>query len=231
MSGRPGQAIGGAVVGTGILQIQSGYDYDVDDMTQTRSTIQTLNNVLRLGLSENFEVSTVVDYSLVKNSFPGHQASIEGLSQWQMGFRYNVIPEDKDWIPVLGIQTRFRMKQVSHHFKINQVAPVIMVSAQKGLTEDFSFTANGGVDYNGSDNVPTYNWVLSLSQALTSQIGLTYEVYGNQYNDQNRQYLGIGLAWLLNSNFQLDTYVSTAKNQNAEELYATLGFSWRTWVL
>ena len=229
-TGRPGQAIGGRVVGAGILQIQSGYDHNTSEIGSSKSTSQTLNNIVRLGVSESFEFSTIVDYNFTKNTSPGAENSFEGLSQWQLGFRYNIIPPVESWMPILGIQTRFRMKQTSARYSPNQIAPVTILSAQKGLSEMFSLTVNGGISYNGNDNIPTYSYVFSLSQSLTSCLGLAYEVYGNEYNDMDRNYIGLGLAWSLSKDLQLDTYVSTGKNQGIEEVYATAGVSWRTWI-
>jgi len=227
-SGRPGQAIDTQVVGKGVFQVESGLDYLITKLTSFKATSQVFNNVLRLGLSERFEVSTVIDYQEDTFETNTTETSINGVSQWQLGFRYNLIPEHDGWIPTLGIQTRFRMKNVSENYRRDQVAPIVMASANSEISKRFSLTANGGVSYSGLSFVPTYIYILSLTQSLGACWATTYEAYGNESNDLKSSYLGVGLSYLINSDFQLDAYMSNGNNSGIKEFYSTLGLSWRT---
>ena len=103
-SGRPGQAIGPLVVGTGVFQVQTGVDYDRREFTNTKNTKRTLNNVIRFGLSEDFELSSVIDYRDETFDTNGVENNLDGVSQFQLGFRYNLIPEADGWIPAIGFQ-------------------------------------------------------------------------------------------------------------------------------
>lgn len=233
ISGRPGQAIGPRVVGKDIFQIQSGLDLNRAKTSFLEQNLRTSNNVVRFGLSEKFELSTVLDYSQTANdnNVTNFSENFEGVSQWQLGFRYNLIPRSDGWIPGFGIQTRFRLKQISDNYKADQIAPITMLVTNHSLSDNFSVNLNGGISYSGNNAIPRYLYIVSVGQNFgSSDFGAVYEFYGNEFNDQHSNYLGIGLSYLANDDLQFDLYTSHGKNQGVEEFYITLGLSWRTWV-
>lgn len=227
-TGRPGQAIGGGVVGTGVFQIQSGIDVVTNQQTGIERTNHTLNNIVRLGLTERFEISTILDYSQDTVETNNLTQDFDGISQWQLGFRYNLIPSGEGWLPVLGLQTRFRMRAVSSEYRRNELAPVFMLSAVKALDEQWTVTGNYGVSYDGFTPMPTYNWVLSVSKSWGSRWSTVAEFYGSESNTEVSTFYGAGLAYLVNNDLQLDTYLSTGENRGIETFYGTVGVSWRT---
>lgn len=232
VSDRPGQAFTHQVVGKGVFQIQSGLDLNRAKTSLIEQEVQTSVNEFRLGLSESFEISTVWNYS--KTSSTNNQTSFsnefDGVSQWQLGFRYNLIPESDGWIPGVGIQTRFSMKQVSRNYQASQVAPTTMLFTNHTLLDDLNVSFNGGVAYDGNTAIPQYLYVISFAQNFTSNFGVIYEFYGNEYDDQDSNYGGAGLFYFPNKDLQLDLYASMGKNQGVEEFYMSLGLSWRTWL-
>ncbi len=227
-TGRPGQAIGGGVVGTGVFQIQSGIDLTTTDQTGIERTNQTLNNIVRLGLTERFEISTILDYSQDTVETNTLKQDFDGISQWQLGFRYNLIPSGEDWLPVLGLQTRFRMRAVSNEYRRNELAPVFMLSAVKAIDPEWTVTGNYGVAYDGFTPMPTYNWVLSVSKSWGSNWSTVAEFYGSESNSEASTFYGAGFGYLVNNDLQLDVYLSTGKNRGIESFYGTVGVSWRT---
>lgn len=230
-SGRPGQGIGPYVVGTGLLQIQSGVDYKKSDAGNAETSASVFNNVLRLGLSEAFELSVLGDWQEDVIKAGGITTSDKrGVSQAHLGFRYNVRDKASGFIPAIGVQTRFKLKHVSSEYKNDQVAPTMMLVLDHSLCDSLSLSTNLGMDYSGQDSIPTYNYVLGVSHSLSSTFGILYEFYGNERLAQKSYYGGVGLSYLLNSDLQLDIYVSRGDNQGISELYSSLGVSWRTSV-
>ncbi len=227
-TGRPGQAIGGGVVGAGVSQIQTGIDLQTFDQNLVKTTNRTLNNIFRLGLTDRFEISSVVDYSQDTVETNTLSQDFSGISQFQLGFRYNLIPAADDWLPTLGLQTRFRLKNVSNHYQRDELAPIFVLSAVKPIDDQWTLTGNYGIAYDGISPSPTYNWVLSVSKSLTENWGTVGEIYGSQAGDQGATFYGAGLAYLVNSNLQLDTYLSAGENRGIRMFYGTLGVSWRT---
>ncbi len=229
-TGRPGQGIGPGVVGTGVLQWQAGFDLQQIEQTPSDRTNQTFNNILRLGLSERFEISSIIDYSddeIAATSTRARQG-LSGISQFQFGFRY-VLNEasPEEWFPAVGLQTRFRFESVGGDYRRNELAPIFILATSKGITDQISLSVNAGMAYDGFTPTPTYSYVVGLSQSLNSRWGTLYEAYGQDNAGQKTNYLGLGLSYLMTSNFQWDGYISTGNNMGIRETYMTLGLSWR----
>lgn len=223
-SGRPGQACGSDILKPGQFQIQTGIDTYQVEQTTTRTDIQASNNVIRLGVSENLELNSLIEYGHL--SSPGVEKS--GISQLQPGFRFKVLDTYPDrWYPSLSFQARFQLKQMSHHFRNEQIAPYLLVSSQKAITKQFNGTINLGLSYDGLTSTPIYSYVLSLSQSLNNKWTTTYEAYGNEYSELRKNYLGVGIAYLANPDLQWDAYASSGRNEGIKELYVTVGCSWR----
>lgn len=228
-TGRPGQAIGANVVGRGILQWQMGLDQNEARFFNSDTTTHTMNNVIRFGLNESFELSAVLD--LTKEDVePGSSNDRSGLSQQQVGFRYNLVSSPDGWIPAIAFQTRFRLRSVSNDFRSNEVAPVHLISLVHRLTDTINLASNGGLSYDGNSPTPRFNYVFSFSQSFGDHWSACYEIYGNENRLSKNTYLGLGLAYLMNKDFQWDGYISNGNNNNVKETYISLGFSWRTWV-
>ena len=201
-------------------------DFQTVDQPGIERTKRTWKKVLRLGLSDRFEISYILNYNQDTVETSTIKQDFDGISSFQLGFRYNLIePGDKFW-PTLAIQTRFRSKAVSSDYRRNEIAPVFLLSAVKSI-EDWGVALNWGPSYNGFNAVPTYNWVLSISKSLNEKWGTVGEIYGSESNGQGSTYYGAGLSYLVNSDFQLDAYVSTSNNRGIEEFYGTVGVSWR----
>lgn len=231
-SDRPGQADGSNVTGTGVFQVQSGIDYQRLEFTNSQTTRRTLNNVLRMGLSENFELRSVVDFrsETFERSTTGEETTFDGVSQFELGFRYNLIADSDGLIPSLGFQTQFQMKNVGSAFRPNEVAPILKIATSHNLTDRFSLALNGIYAQTGNSNVPIYGYVVSVTQEISSIFSTVYEVYGNEFNDTESTYLGFGVAYRMNNDFQFDTYLSSGENSGVKEFYFTFGVSWRLYL-
>ena len=227
-SGRPGQAIGADTVGIGVIQLQSGLDINTFEFPGgAERTNRALNNVIRLGVAERLEINSLIDYNSDTFKVGSIEEDFSGVSNFQLGLRYNLIREGLEWLPSLALQTRLRMKNVSGDYRREEIAPLFMLSAVKPIDETWTVTANWGFDYNGFDPVPTYRYVLSVSKALSEKWGSVAEFYGDETSGQGNSYYGVGLAYLINDNFQLDAYASTGNNRDIKEFYGTIGVSWR----
>lgn len=86
-TGRPGQAIGPYVVGTGYFQLQSELDFASSDNSFDKTKSQISNNVVPYGLTENFEISALVNVQDDRHSLSSIADTI-GLSEMHLGFRY-----------------------------------------------------------------------------------------------------------------------------------------------
>lgn len=103
-TGRPGQAIGAFTVGKGVLQVQSGFDVfgSQNSRTKLKSNGFLNNTVVRYGLTETFEVSTLVEYKTETNEQNDIRTNLQGLSAFDVGMRYHIFT-GKGLIPTYQI--------------------------------------------------------------------------------------------------------------------------------
>ena len=225
-TGRPGQSIGTNVVGSGIFQVQSGVDYSTTINNQESNSL-LLNNVIRLGLSESFELSGV--FNLQEDQVRTTHSTLRqsGISAFHLGFRYNLIESPEGFKPAIGIQSRFKLTNVSNAYRTNHVAPTIIVASNFNLSNNSSLTFNAGLDYDGVGAAVTYLWTLSYSYSITDTWGTFVEGYGNEKSGTDKLYIDSGLSYLVNKDMQLDISAGWGNNLGFEESFVSLGISWR----
>lgn len=229
-TGRPGQSIGSGVVGRGVLQVQSGFDHNWSETNGRKVLSRTNNNIVRFGFNDRFEISSIVDlnHETVSPS-NGPQSTREGLSQTQLGFRNVVFREaDNEYVPGLAVQTRFRFSSDSRKYPIAQTFPVFLLAMTKSLDPTWSLTSNLGLKYNAGSADPVHSFTFAVSQSLSDSCSLLYEAYGQESQGQSSHYGGVGFSYLTNPDFQWDSYVSYGDNLGNQEIYLSLGFSWRS---
>jgi len=225
-SGRPGQGMGAGVVGSGTFQIQSGVDFI---KTEAENNVDTLlfSNVIRAGITKDFEVSAVVNYQNDKIKLDNASADQSGISGLQLGFRSRILPEADGWRPALAIQSRFKLDSVSNEYRPDRLAPVVRVSAVHDLSGAYSLTHNLAVSYSGTDAVPSYLWTSSLGYSLTDKTSIFIEAYGSIKDNYGSNYMDAGFDCLLSNDLKLDFSAGWGHNRGITETFASLGVSWR----
>jgi hypothetical protein len=225
-SGRPGQSIGPFVVGTGYLQFQSGIDSNWLNGPLDESSY-LLNNVLRLGLSEDFEISGVInwqDETLVFNKQ-------RGISSIQLGFRYNIISKSQGWIPSLGLQTRFQTNFVDSEYRAKNLAPIMILATGHNLTDSLGLNLNLGLKADGDTPILKYFYTTNFNYSLTDQWGTFLEFYGNERAGVRKNFIDTGLSYKANKDLQWDFSTGWGRNQDKDEYFVSLGISYRMLIL
>lgn len=228
-TGRPGQAIGTFTVGQGILQVQSGVDHFAsDDGDLGIKTIGFLSNtVLRYGLTDLFEVSTVAEYktaTITENSATTRQ---QGLSALDVGIRYHIYT-GKGLIPNIGFQFRTRLPVLSDDYKIKDLAPRFLLATSQHLSKKFTLITNWGASWTGNDSSPTGNYVINLSFPFNDRWGAFIENYGRLHQGVLTTNWDTGIAWLVNNDLQFDFYGGYGDNQRVKAWFLSAGVSIRT---
>ena len=225
-TGRPGQSIGPYVVGTDYFQVQSGVDRAIT-RADSKTNTTLLNNVLRYGLNESFEVSSVI--TLQEDSFPGSQVGDKsGVSDFQLGFRFNLIGKPNGMIPGVGIQTRFKLTQVDSDYRSDHMAPIFTFVTNHSLSSEVAWVHNVGVSYDGVTTIPKYFLISNVSFPLSGNWGSFVEVFGNSQESVVAVYADTGLAYLYNKDLQFDFSLGGGENHGISESFVSLGLSWRT---
>lgn len=218
-TGRPGQSIGAYVLGTKIFQVQSGIEYN---RTKTTSEVESWvnNSVLRYGIDEKWEISTVFDYRY-------QEGTGSGVDNIQLGGRVNLNDNPEGWVPALCLQARVRLEG-SGDFERQETRPVVIMSAVHDLKKAGSLTTNIIYGYDGNTPKPLYSFTLAWGISLTERIGAFVEEYGTYQNDEWVTAIDTGFSYLVHKDLQLDLAFGVDTESNFHQEYVALGFSWRT---
>ena len=231
-TGRPGQSIGPYVVGQNYFQVQSGLDISESRAINATDTMTSLlNNIVRVGVSESFELSAVLNVQDDQFTAPSSSSDQSGVSSAQLGFRNNIIDTPDGFIPALGIQTRFQMTTVSNSYRSENMAPMVTIASQHQVSLWASLVVNIGLNYDGVSPIGQHFYTLSYSQSFDPLWGGFIEFYGNEKAGLKKNYVDGGLSYLASKDLQLDLSCGWGRNIGIEEKFVSIGVSWRIKVL
>lgn len=212
-TGRPGQSIGPYTLGDKLIQLQSGIQLDESNDIET----QTLNNVIRYGIGEHFEVSGVFDH--VSNSL--NQGGSDNL---QIGARYSFL-FDKSSLKALGVQLRTRFRGDGDFKRDTQAFIFRTAMAFKSLGA-FSYSLNFEVQNVGEENIARYFYALNLSYSLTEKLGVFIEPYITALETKQQDFINGGFSYNLSKDLALD--ISAGQNlKDYQNKFISAGFSIR----
>ncbi len=200
-------------MGDRLIQLQTGYQFDDNELSDG----QTFNNVLRYGIGEDFEISSVFDYR-------EDQSKKSGIDNLQFGGRYSFNFEDA-LVQALCLQLRTRFEGSGDYQRERQ--SFILVSAMNFKPVNFfSYGINLIMQNNGFDSYIQKAYTLNLSFSLSEKLGLFFEPYGSFGRETHVFSLNTGLSYNMSSDLAFD--ISVGEDQsNSVARFVSLGFSIR----
>lgn len=211
-TGRPGQSIGPYTLGDRIIQLQTGYQYD-----NSSEDSQTINNVLRYGIGEHFEVSSVFDYRFDDNNQ-------KGLDNLQIGARYSFTFTEQ-FIQAIGLQLRTRLKG-SGDFQRDRESFIFLTAISFEPIDSFSYGVNLSLFNNGFDTYIQKFYAINFSYSITEKLGVFIEPYGNLNRDNHVFSVNTGLSYTVTTDLALDFSIGEDLS-NSNNQFVSLGFSIR----
>lgn len=233
-TGRPGQSIGPFTTGDGVLQVQAGIDWGQfkDDNNNTEAKTALFNVVGRYGITETFEISTLLNLQTDELITGSVSDRIGGLSSAQLGCRFHV-NDEMGWIPATAVQARLKFNNLlSEDYKTSYISPQFIFSTKNTLTPNLSLFTNWLLGWSGAGAEPTGGYTVNLAFGLTPRIGAFVEAYGQLKTDDNTLGVDTGLSYLVNDDFQLDASIGVndldGLSNDITDYFLSFGISWRT---
>ncbi len=224
---RPGQAIGAFTLGKNVFQMQTGFNNTylrIPGLGISERKVLSQNTVLRLGISEHFELSSVINWSSRRTDINGSQSSIGGISATQFGARYNFTSND-GLLPTLGLQYRAFLKLQSESFRTNDIGSRFILSTGNKITDYLNLTTNWILHFDGFDSNPDFGYVINTSISLSKKWSTFVEVFGSF--DPLYFHFDTGIGYLVNKDFQLDISAGYFDVNSASDFFYDFGMSWR----
>jgi hypothetical protein len=226
-TGRPGQSIGPFTVGQGIFQLQSGFGHYGIESNDITIQGYLNNTVMRLGLTETFELSTLLEYRTEEIDSDEMVTSRTGLSALDVGMRYHIFT-GKGLVPSVGFQFRVRLPGLSNDFEVKDIGPRFVVITAQKLSQTFTLITNWGAAWTGNSSTPIGAYTVNLSFPIHKKLGGFVETFGTIQHGKSTINFDTGFAWLLTNDLQLDLFGGFGNNHGVEEYFIQTGVSWRT---
>ena len=237
-SGRPGQSMGSYCAGEGVLQLQQGLTFQDVRLDGADVLRITNNNVIRYGVTRDFEVSAVVAFQRRDRTGldgGGQPASAEdfGVSGTQVGFRYNVLSETER-LPSIAVQTRFLLRAQSEPFRRAGTGATTIIAVSKSLGGSFGALTNFGFTHaGGTETGLDAFYTAVLAYGIGRKLNAFVEGYG-RFDGFDLNVDG-GLGYFVNPDLKLDVFAGLQGFGDFEgdlpavrdDYFVSFGVSWR----
>jgi hypothetical protein len=228
---RPDQTESSSVVPTGMLQIESGFLMEYDEIGSISEQTLTYNStLLRYGLFNNFELRAGLEYAKYRKSFGSDVEDFtgSGMTPFYAGFKIKFLEED-GWIPEAaflgGISMPFTADKL---FKTSFTSSDLRFSFGHTLTDKVSLGYNLGMQWDGETGIPGYYYSFALGRAITDKLSMYIEAFGLITEKNEAEHLAdAGFTFLLAPNLQLDISGGIGLNEEASDSYFGFGVSYR----
>lgn len=240
-SGRPGNANGTNSIGKGVYQAQIGYNFansslrgsNLIGVVPNYREFQGADGMFRIGLREDLELRIFTNvFGLDHSEFEKDQ-DIEqsGLERLTVGFRQSLTQQKGFW-PAFCVQFAVDFGGIGQYQSENP-DPILRFNFSNRLSDNLVVNYNFANRWNVDESNLQGFYILNFGYALSDKFTLAAEAFGFTREKENAINGGLGLAYLLNNDFQLDLYGSYGTNyfkdfQSEQALLSlTAGISYR----
>jgi hypothetical protein len=250
-SNKPGFSESPYSVGTGVYQFESNLFLRNTSTEPTFSVPQSFGIDLLFRTSfflDKLELNTQVSYQrdkiAFKNIFTSNYFST-GFSKLTIGAKYLVFQQEykdkskevRSWkkrhafdkkrlIPSVAVYAGLNTDLVDGIYKTGTMSPKAGILLQNNLSTDFNLITNVYYDKIGTD-FSEISYIITGTFNFSDQWSAFFENQTVFQKYQNNTNLGTGLAYLFNSNLQINTSARFVLHGKAQGLYAGLGVSYR----
>lgn len=226
----------------GRFQLEMGYTFTYDREKKDRVRSHTAPEfLLRAGLFEDFELRLGWEgYSWSENQFEGQTRGgrsvtredwTQGSNDVSIGVKYKLFEQD-GLRPHFGIIGALSIPSGSSNVSSGDVDPVLVLLWAYDVNDWFSVAGNVGLGAptDGNDRFFQASSSLSAAFAVTDDVGTYVEYFGfypNAPGSDAAHSLNAGVTYLITDNFQLDVRAGFGLNEEADDFFTGVGFSWR----
>lgn len=226
-------------VPTGMLQLEAGYTFTYDDPGDggARTQNHTMPEILlRVGLAEDVELRLAwAGYGFTREKFESDGRTdhdwTQGSADVSIGAKVKLFEQD-GWRPHFGVIGELSMPSGSPSESSGDVDPAIKLLWAYDVTDTFAVAGNINLAVPTEDGHRFVQAGSSLTGALalSDEIGAYVEYFG-EYPASDGQdaahYINGGFTYLVNNDLQLDIRAGAGLNEEADDFFFGVGFSWR----
>ena len=225
---RPDATESSSVIAPRFAQFEVGITTGEDPEGESYSDFG--GSLLRVGIKEDWELRFGWDgYN------DGHGGS--GAGDGLLGFKYYIAPEVRDdFFPEMALLVHTTVPWGDDELSSNEWDPSFLLSFSHTLNDRWSLGYNVGAELatsekaNGDDTTrASALYSIALGYGATDQLGFFIEVFGDVGLSAGSSFASLdgGVTWLFSDDSQLDLFVGTGLDDDADDWFVGIGYSIR----
>jgi hypothetical protein len=226
---RPDKTESASVVPQETLQIETGFEYTSDNVTDgvEINSLSIASTLFRYGLFKNFELRLGGGYLSQKIELNSSGSTEKGVADLMLGAKYEFI-NDHNSIPDIALMIHFFLPAGAEAFKPTKTEPQVILSLAKGIDESLDLGINLGGQYSNEEENLFYFYTLAAGFGITEKLGSFIEIYSELLSGSlPLMFAGAGFTYLLLPNLQLDISGGNGLFNNSKVWYFGAGISIR----
>jgi hypothetical protein len=235
-SDRPDFVDSSDVVGKGRIQLETGIQVDRDEADGMKSRLNSTPTLLRIGVSDNWELRLATDGRLRATSddlASGMHSRHSGYGDSAIGAKWHLVEARGAW-PAMGVIGEWDLDTGSAPFRAQGKGGNLRLAAEWKLADDLNLGTIQGLSWQHNDDGQRYTsglFGIVLDKSWNDRWRTFVEYSARQIararDGGTSESVDVGAAWLLSKSVQLDTMVSRGINRNAPDWSWTVGLSLR----
>lgn len=232
---RPDFTEASSTVGLGVVQIEFGYTFSLDDDGQTRNRGQSWGEpLLRYGILHEWLELRVGLFPVTESLRQGvSRDSTSGTEDLYLGFKLGLTPQ-AGWYPEMAIVPQMTVPTGSTAFTNNEVLPGVNWVYGWELSDDFSTAGSTQFNRSRDGSGESYmEWAQSwtLAASLTERWGSYAEWFAffphSSVDAKPQHVLNGGLTFLICDDVQWDVRAGFGLSDEADDFFCGTGLSIR----
>lgn len=234
---RPDQTESTAIVGRGVVQIETGalLERDESDILVEEST-QLAGTLVRWGLSERFELRIGFAGFLKQDTeTPFGRSRDEGLGDAELGFKLR-LRDGNGKSPALALIAATSLPVGEDGFTSDRFDPIVRLSVSHDFASGAGFGWNLGYrrestpGFFDTEHQDFFFYTASLALPAGDRWGTFFELFGDLAtggDGEDAHSFDTGITFLLTDDVQLDTFAGVGITDEAPDTFFGVGISWR----
>ncbi|MDT8998892.1 transporter [Paucibacter sp. APW11] len=222
------------VVGAGRVQIETSLAWERNSRDGVSTRLRCTPTLLRLGVSENWELRLETDGALaLRTTANGQTQRDTGMADVSLGAKWHWQDGDEETgKPGMGWLFHIDVESGSAAFRGQGLRPSARFVAEWDLPGGMSLGVMPGLVWDRNEEGKRFvGGILAavlgkqLNENLRGFVELSAQQIASTRNGGNVLSFDAGLAYLLNPGMQLDLAISRGLNKNTPDLQWTVGYS------
>ena len=233
---RPSFGVGAFVVAPGTFQIETGFQYTVNNSSIPANAAPGLrfeafsfnNTLLRYGISDRIELRFTQNLQGSRFRLDGETTETNPTRFAPTGIGAKIgLVEDHEELPDISVLTNLGGPILSNDGSGTFLDGSILISG--AVFQNFGLNVNFGTAWLNELSTISYQYALALSKSLTEKLSFYIESYGILPEDSRFEEHNVngGIIYLLSNSTQLDFFGGTGFSRFSPSIFMGFGFSKR----